>query len=44
MLDDTATRMTMFRSLARLIECADSSIAAMIVNDKRTRKHCREGK
>ena len=42
LLDDTATRTTMFRDvgLARLIECADSSLAAMIANDSRARKHC----
>jgi hypothetical protein len=28
------------RGLARLIECADPALAALIANDSRTRKHC----
>ncbi len=28
------------RGLARLIECADAALAALIANDARTRKHC----
>ena len=28
------------RGLARLIECADAALAALIANDTRTRKHC----
>ncbi len=28
------------RGLARLVECADAALAALIANDARTRKHC----
>jgi hypothetical protein len=28
------------RGLARLIECGDAALAALIANDTRTRKHC----
>lgn len=28
------------RGLARLVECADAALAALIANDTRTRKHC----
>lgn len=28
------------RGLARLVECADAALAALIANDSRTRKHC----
>ncbi len=28
------------RGLARLVECADPALAALIANDPRTRKHC----
>jgi hypothetical protein len=42
LLDDVAERCTKVhdRGLARLIECADSALAALIANDTRTRKHC----
>jgi hypothetical protein len=42
LLDDVAERSTKVqdRGLARLIECADSALAALIANDARTRKHC----
>lgn len=42
MLDDIAERTTKFRDLglARLIECADATLAATIANDARIRKHC----
>jgi hypothetical protein len=42
LLDDVAERSTRIqdRGLARLIECADSALAALIANDTRTRKHC----
>jgi hypothetical protein len=42
LLDDVAERSTKLqdRGLARLIECADSALAALIANDARTRKHC----
>ena len=42
LLDDVAERCTRVhdRGLARLIECADPAIAALIANDTRTRKHC----
>jgi hypothetical protein len=42
LLDDVAERCTKVhdRGLARLIECADSALAALIANDIRTRKHC----
>lgn len=41
-LDDVAERSTKLqdRGLARLIECADPALAALIANDARTRKHC----
>ena len=28
------------RGLARLVECAEPALAALIANDSRTRKHC----
>jgi hypothetical protein len=42
LLDDVAERCTKVhdRGLARLIECADAALAALIANDTRTRKHC----
>jgi len=42
LLDDVAERTTKIhdRGLARLIECADPALAALIANDTRTRKHC----
>lgn len=42
LLDDVAERATKVhdRGLARLIECADSELAALIANDTRTRKYC----
>jgi hypothetical protein len=42
MLDDVAERTTKVhdRGLARLVECADAALAALIANDTRTRKHC----
>ena len=42
LLDDVAERTTKFqdRGLARLIECADPTLAEMIANDERMRKHC----
>jgi hypothetical protein len=42
LLDDLAERTTKVRDrgLARLIECADPALAALIANDARTRKHC----
>ena len=42
MLDDAADRSTKVhdRGTARLIECADPALAALIANDSRTRKHC----
>jgi hypothetical protein len=42
LLDDVAERCTKIhdRGLARLIECADPALAALIANDTRTRKHC----
>ncbi len=42
LIDDVAERTTLFhdRGLARLIECADPALAALIANDKRTGKHC----
>jgi Helicase conserved C-terminal domain len=42
LLDDIAERCTKVqdRGLARLIECADAALAALIANDTRTRKHC----
>ena len=42
LLDDVAERTTKVhdRGLARLIECADPALAALIANDTRTRKHC----
>jgi len=41
-LDDVAERSTKVcdRGLARLVECADAALAALIANDTRTRKHC----
>jgi hypothetical protein len=42
LLDDVAERSTKVQDqgLARLIECADPALAALIANDSRTRKHC----
>lgn len=42
LLDDIADRSTKVsdRGLARLVECADAALAALIANDTRTRKHC----
>ena len=42
LLDDVADRSTKIhdRGLARLVECADPALAALIANDSRTRKHC----
>jgi hypothetical protein len=42
LLDDVAERTMKFqdRGLARLVECADSTLAATIANDARIRKHC----
>jgi XPB/Ssl2-like helicase family protein len=42
LLDDVAERTTKVhdRGLARLIECDDPALAALIANDTRTRKHC----
>jgi hypothetical protein len=42
LLDDVAERTTKIhdRGLARLVECADGALAALIANDTRTRKHC----
>jgi hypothetical protein len=42
LLDDVAERTTKVhdRGLARLVECADAALAALIANDARTRKHC----
>ncbi len=37
---EARSKMLRDRGLARLIECVDSSVAAMIANDRRTRKHC----
>lgn len=41
-LDDVAERSSKVcdRGLARLVECADAPLAALIANDTRTRKHC----
>jgi hypothetical protein len=41
-LDGVAERSTKIldRGLARLIECAEPALAALIANDTRTRKHC----
>lgn len=42
LIDEVAERSTKFhdRGLARLIECADPALAALIANDTRTGKHC----
>src|ERR1017187_2141647 len=42
LLDDIAERTAQVhdRGLARLVECADPALAALIANDTRTRKHC----
>ena len=42
LLDDAAVRRTKIQDqgLARLVECADPALAALIANDSRTRKHC----
>jgi hypothetical protein len=41
-LEDVADRSARVydRGLARLVECADAALAALIANDSRTRKHC----
>lgn len=42
LLDDVAERSIKVRDqgLARLVECADPALAALIANDSRTRRHC----
>jgi hypothetical protein len=42
LLDDVAERCSKIqdRGLARLVECAEPVLAALIANDSRTRKHC----
>ncbi len=42
LLDDIAERSTKIRErgLARLVECADAALAALIANDSRIGKHC----
>jgi hypothetical protein len=42
LLQDVGKRSTQVcdRGLARLIECTDAALAALIANDTRTRKHC----
>ena len=42
LLDDAAERSVKLqdRGLARLIECADPALAALLANDSRVRKHC----
>jgi hypothetical protein len=42
LLEDVADRSARVQDcgLARLIECADAALAALIANDTRTRKHC----
>jgi len=42
LLDDVAERSTKLQDqgLARLVECADPALAALIANDSRTRRHC----
>jgi hypothetical protein len=42
LLEDVAERCARVRDrgLARLIECADPALAALIANDTRTRQHC----
>jgi hypothetical protein len=42
LFDDAAERCTKVYDggLARLVECADSALAALIANDTRTRKYC----
>ncbi|MDZ7752691.1 MAG: helicase-associated domain-containing protein [Gammaproteobacteria bacterium] len=42
LLDDVAARSTQIQDqgLARLVECADPALAALIADDSRTRKHC----
>jgi hypothetical protein len=42
LLDDVAERSTKVKDqgLARLVECADPALAALIANDSRTRRHC----
>jgi hypothetical protein len=42
LLDDVAAGSTKIRDqgLARLVECADPALAALIANDSRTRRHC----
>ena len=42
LLDDVAARSTKIQDqgLARVVECADPALAALIANDSRTRKHC----
>ena len=42
LLDDVTERSSKVRDqgLARLVECADPALAALIANDSRTRRHC----
>lgn len=42
LLEDVSDRCARIqdRGLARLVECADGALAALIANDSRTRKHC----
>ena len=42
LLEDVAERSARVcdRGLARLVECADPALAALVANDARTRKHC----
>ena len=42
LLEDVAERSTKVKDqgLARLVECADPALAALIANDSRTRRHC----
>jgi hypothetical protein len=42
LFDDVAERCTKIQDhgLARIVECADPALAALIANDSRTRKHC----
>ncbi len=42
LLDDVAARSTKIRDLglARIVECADPALAALIANDSRTRRYC----
>ena len=42
LLEDVSERSTRLRDcgLARLVECADGALAALVANDSRTRRHC----